>query len=357
MAGNFAEFGPEESGARLADLDHQKDMVAGLQGLMHLATTQEVEARLPLIQAEARKAGVEADTLEQKLTIQRRIADLMANRGDPLSGGTNKGNIAYDMAGIYAAAGDYDTASKLQLRGTQAEANVALVDYRKNQSEAQQLIQLRQSASLVGSMASGVTDQPSYDRFLASAQAAHLNVANLPMDYASAKPALSELVTQGMTVKQWVDSQQATRNAEEKRKVDASLVRARAASAAANDARTKLITQRLKDAIKNGGEKSAEALALLQERTKLTKAREQLINTQTSGQSYENPRPLPLAGGKADASKLKEGQFYSNSAGQIGRWNGSAMELVQAPRKTAPIAASPSNDDSEILGDDDADED
>lgn len=355
MAGNFAEFGAEESGARIAELDHQKDVASTIQGLMHIAQTQEAEARLPLIRAEARKTGAEADTLEQKAVVQRKVAAMMAGR-QPAA---DSDNIAFDMAGIYAAAGDVDTATKLQLRGTQIETGKATQRWRNSEADTQELMQLRRAADLGGSLAQAALvdgTQEGYDRMRAQAQAMRLDVSDLPPDFASAKPVLAQHAAQGMSVKQWADSEIAKQRLELEQANKASLQRVRNSQIAALDSRRKLTDLRYNAAARNGGFNSSEARDYAKERTKLAESRRQLVDLQTIGRTADNPRPVPLKSGSIDIAELNKnvGGYYTNSKGQVGRWNGEKFDPVAPSRKMQAAPSAPdTSDDADVLGETD----
>lgn len=293
MPGNFAEFGPEALGPRLAEQDYAKSISGSIGDLMHLAQTQEADARLPLIRAEARKTGAEADKLERDVGLQKRYAELLSGRAP--TGGS--GNMGYDLAEIAGAVGDVDKATKYQLQGTQIEANQALTASRKTAQEVSQLDSIRRYANLTSQMALGVVDQSSYDRFLRDAGSLGLNVEGLPSDYASGKGQLDQLVAQGMTAKQRADVEIATRLRDQQETVNAATVRARNASINANNARADLIKQRLSDIRKNGGEKSPQAAEYRQELTKLAKARREAID-------IKMPSPIPSTPAQREAGKV-----------------------------------------------------
>lgn len=357
MAGNFAEFGAEESGARIAELDHQKDISSSIQNLMHFAQAQEADAKIPFVRAEARKTGAEADVLENKVRVQRQLADLMANRqpGDIAGGGS--GNIAYEAAGLYAKAGDMDEATKLWLRGTQGEANQALVGYRALQAQNQQIEALRHHATLVGSLTLGVHDQDSYNAFLEQARTANLNVGQLPPDYAQAKPLLAQLTAQGMTVAEWSTRQIAENNARERTKLDAARIRASEAQVAASSARTALIRQRLSDIIRNDGERSPQAAAYRKELTELARTRREALE-------LKNPPPLPPT-----AAAATEGRVYKMPDGTVVRATkkpdgtmgimpvatpkASLVDRIGSAAAGAFSSLSSSSNDDAILGDND----
>lgn len=297
MAGNFEEFGPEASGARLAELDYAKDISSTMQNLVHVSQIQGNEAQRPMYAAQARKAGAEADVLERKAAVQKKMADLMANRA-PRAGTGSAADLIFEAADIAGAAGDVDEASKLALRGTQIKASEAARDVYLADAEIKGLEKIRRYTGITGIIAASAVDQPSYDAALAKLQNMQIDISEMPADYASARGTLNQLTAQGMSVKQWVDSQISERQTKSREKADAALVTSRNATARVRERQIKVLDDAYARAVKNGGEKSEEARDLKVERARLVK-------TQREALEVAKPPLLP-----ADQTKRVEGKVY-----------------------------------------------
>lgn len=360
MPGNYAEFGPEASGARLAELDHSADISNSMKNLMMFSQIAENDAHAPLYKAEARKYGAEADILEQNAAAQKDMAALMAGRAASGGGGGSggSGNIAYDAADFYARRGMVDMASKLVLRGAQTESAQATRDWRNAEVATQGLVQQRNQFSLIGSLAGQVKDQASLDRMLATAQAMHLPIEGIPTDYEAVKGQLPELVNRSMTAVQSINaaiSQQRQATAE---RAAAATTRARDAQVRASDARVKLLDERYAAAVKYGGERSAEAQALKQEKITTERQKRALEQARNPGATPQVPLSLPTVAdnisnlgtrGDLDAAKLQIGKYYANKAGHVLQWNGKGF--VEPPREA--MGAGPAGEGVDDEEDDD----
>lgn len=331
MAGNFAEFGPEESGSRLADLDYAKDVTGTMQNLARIAEIQHSEAQLPLFREQARKTGAEADVLQQKAAMQKRFAEKLSQRVSASDGAPqDMGDQLFDMANMAGESGDVDEMAKLSSAGALVKSRQAAASFRATQEDVAKARLGVMHSKQLASMAAGVVDDSTLQAFKIDARGVgYTGVDDIPDNYEQAKPLLTQIKNQGLDLSQYLQNQIAERRQKSFEQSTAALVQSRSAAAAASSARVKRLNQIIQYTAQNEGERSAAAADLKREQIRSTKLKGDVENLKTLGKTPLNPKIIPTKDGKPTAEGLLPGEFYTNPQGKVYQWDGSNMMPVQ----------------------------
>ncbi len=355
MPGNFAEFGPEASGTRLADLDRQDEEAQQYKNMQALATTAHLGAQTRLVNSQADQAEAEA----------KGMAGLAAGGGAPVQGGQPQriSDVFYSQGMQLLQAGAFNAGTKRLKDASLAAEHEAIAGYREAQAQDIQTKQQLAAVDRAGRAAASITDQASWDIARQRAMAGNADprmaqmAAQLPESYEEAKPYLDQIAAQAMTAYQQLQARQAAIKAKATDDMNAARQRQINARIGEISEHARLLKQRREFEMKNGGERSGTARELKLAQIALVKEKGTLQDLKTQGKLPTNPLPIPLTTGplggeKPDDKRLITNQFYKNAKGQVGRWTGAGFELVQPTRPALPVTTE--GDDSEE--DDNADD-
>lgn len=396
---DFAMWGPEQSGPRLAE----QDALKAQQSLATTAGTLET----------ARLHGAQADSAELDVANKRRMQDLLLRRAQgEVVGGNNMADQLTDVFNMQLGAGLVSEAEKTARAVGYLKGKAAQIDNWQSTQKINQLKADKLRADSAAALAADVTDQDSFDRANALFQFSH----GTPSPYAGLpySPELLERIQAGaVSVSRQIELQmRAEENAsKERNRVSAeSLRKVREQDI---QERSRLAKEREERLAKAGGGKvpttptedirqatrliakdypkleggaaeaastiAAEAQMLLRRNPALDRASaiQQAYNAarlrgdfqeqpggflssdkqkfESGGKTADNPIALP-----SDGKGMVAGRYYSNKSGQVGLYQANGkLKLVSpsaAPRSALPLSPNNTNEDNDAEPDDDGDD-
>lgn len=365
MSGNFSEFGPAESGTRLAELDDQNRQMQQVKQLSEMAQMQEAQARIPLLgaqtehtQAQARLTAAQASQAENEAAALSKIASGQGVPGDA-SGKISDMLLRRGLA--LTANGAYTAGTKLLTQASTAAEHEAIADYRSSQADE---MRLRRSGAVMGrfgSILGSVSDPRSYagavsqilsDPDLAQDPKVQEALQALPQDYGQAAPVIQQMVRASMKASEQAGLELNARRTQATERNAQNRARVTDARVAEIGAHTDLLKNRYQSEVTNEGERSEAALETKKALIALRNQQRALKDAQTIGVLPANPKPIPMtAEGRPNAGGMVINHYYKNAQGQVARWDGSSLHLVPtraAPvRSAAPVSESTDDDDED----------
>lgn len=202
----FAAWGPQQSGPRIARQDQQASLLNDLGAVEAVGKIQMQPAQRALAEAHARLYGTQADLGEMDLAIRKKVASRMSELG---SSGTDEemADQLDKVAKIYLQSGDTEKARLTAASAEQYRARQAMVLQRNATTAQAQLTTQGALLEKLGLLARGASDQPSLDRALMmgtemvsgiqdpQTKAHAMKVLQaIPRDYEQARPVLDQLL-------------------------------------------------------------------------------------------------------------------------------------------------------------------
>lgn len=201
----FSMWGPEQSGARLAE----KDTFARALDSMSLMKTQAELQQMPIDaemkQSHARLYRAEAGLKENELLTEQAVAQAMqklsSGQGTP-AGEMDPTDLLESAGRLRLNAGDTKGGAKLLEGAALVRARDAAAQARGAQQERATWLTQRDRHKFAVDLIGSVTDQNSLNRALFEAQGAGLDVSGVPTNYEEAKPAVEHAKQQAMNAYQ-----------------------------------------------------------------------------------------------------------------------------------------------------------
>lgn len=268
----FASWGPEQSGPRLAQKDQQSAMMNELSAQKTRGEIAMQPAQAELATAHARLYGADASLKEEELAIKQRVATAMNDL-------SQKGSLPDDpadqmdmMAKLRLQAGDVTGAADLYGKSELVRARKANEESRRASADKAQLETTAKHLELFGGITGAVRDQASLDRMFMLAHQAIAGMKNpqmkeqslamldrIPKDYESAKDFLKQISES--TIKAADKAKLELKEQDLARKEAAVADRERTAAIVreVNEARRDLIVARTEALEKNAGPQASAA--------------------------------------------------------------------------------------------------
>jgi len=202
----FSMFGPAESGERLARQDQDKYALNAMSLAKDAAELQQMPMRADLLASHARLYRATAAEKEAEVAMQQKLAERFSSMGKQDSAAPDLAN----PASILETFGTGMMESGMFVKGSEVLARASAIRVREARelqaraaAEKTRLTNLRDQSKRVGDLASGVTDQATYDAVRQMAEAEQIPAfADMPQTYEEAAPLLKMLGTTSLSTYQ-----------------------------------------------------------------------------------------------------------------------------------------------------------
>lgn len=189
----FAMWGPEQAGERLAAFDNSKLQLEGLKALQMAGEIQQQPIDAELKSQHARLYGAQADKALRDAKKEERFAEIVSRAG---AGGDAQEHPAAQLerAGIAALSSGMVTEGRQLINtASQLRNRESLNNMNADRAARYRSLTSKDHATRLANLFDTVRDQASFERAILQAAGEGIDIENIPLDYEKAAPLVAQL--------------------------------------------------------------------------------------------------------------------------------------------------------------------